>query len=153
MAARTWRFRNTIERFPGKGGWTYVRVPETITKAAKSKGFVAIHAVIEGKEYDRSLIPIGDGSHMIVVSRVMQREIQKALGDSIEVVVRLADGPHQPLLPEELSLMLDLEPHLRPKWDALGRGQQRNYCLWVDSAKTDATRAKRTAEILRRLEE
>jgi len=130
-----------------------VRVPETVTKAAKSRGFVAIHAVIDGKEYDRSLIPIGDGSHMIVVSRAMQRELKKLLGDSIDVVVRIADGPHMPKLPEELSVMLDIELHLRPKWDALGRGQQRNYCLWVDSAKTDATRAKRTAEILRRLEE
>lgn len=153
MRSGPWKFRSAIDRFPGKGGWSYVRVPAKITVAAKCKGFVSIHAVVDGREYDRSLIPIGDGSHMIVISRAMQRELGKMLGDTLEVTVRLANGPHQPVLPEELAVMLDIEAHLRPKWDALGRGQQRNYCMWIDTAKTDVTRAKRTAEVLRRLEE
>jgi uncharacterized protein YdeI (YjbR/CyaY-like superfamily) len=56
-------------------------------------------------------------------------------------------------LPEELAETLDFIPELKAGWDKLTPGMQRSMAYWVGSAKTQATRAKRIAELLRRFEE
>jgi uncharacterized protein YdeI (YjbR/CyaY-like superfamily) len=41
---------------------------------------------------------------------------------------------------------------MKAAWDQLKPGMKRNMCYWVGSAKTEATQAKRVAELLRRFE-
>ena len=43
-------------------------------------------------------------------------------------------------------------PEMKAAWNELSTGMKRNMCYWVGSAKTTATRAKRIAELLRRVD-
>ena len=69
-----------------------------------------------------------------------------------QVEVWLNTEPAKLDLPEELAETLDFLPEMKTAWDQLSPGMQRSMCYWVGSAKTVATRAKRVAELLRRLE-
>jgi uncharacterized protein YdeI (YjbR/CyaY-like superfamily) len=42
---------------------------------------------------------------------------------------------------------------MKAAWDALTPGMKRSMCYWVGSAKTEATQAKRVAELLKRFED
>ncbi|NCP18181.1 MAG: YdeI/OmpD-associated family protein [Erythrobacter sp.] len=49
--------------------------------------------------------------------------------------------------PDELRAMLDADHHLLQKWDALTELARNEWICWTISAKQEATRAKRRAQL------
>ncbi len=52
----TRRFKATLKRMPGKGGWTYVNVPTTLRPPiTRGWGRTPVRASIDGVEWDTSV--------------------------------------------------------------------------------------------------
>lgn len=142
-------FTATIQQFDKKGektGWSYIEVPADI--AAQIKPGVKKSFKIKGKldAYSISqvsLIPMGDGSFIIPFNAAMRKGTGKKKGAMIKV--QLAEDKKEYELNKDLMDCLADEPAALAFYKTKTRSFQNYYSKWIESAKTDATRAKRIA--------
>jgi hypothetical protein len=57
-----------LEKFPGKGGWTFARIPEILPDKKAHFGWVKVRGTIDGYEIRKyHLMPMGNGSLFLPV--------------------------------------------------------------------------------------
>lgn len=149
------QFTATIKRFGQQGektGWTYIDVSAAIAEKLKpgnKKGFR-----VKGKldEYSFSMIallPMGGGDFIMTLNAATRKGIQKQKGATVFVKMEVDNNAIKP--PEELMECLQDEPEALVYFNSLTKGHQNYFINWINSAKTDATKAKRIAAILNAL--
>ena len=77
-------FTGTLERSPGKGGWTYVVWPAAATTFG-THGAVKVRGTIDGQPFQSSIMAMGDGTQMLPVKAEIRKVICKEAGDSVTV--------------------------------------------------------------------
>jgi hypothetical protein len=139
-----------LERFPGKGGWTYVRIPE-ITKDKRGRfGMVKVRGTVDGVEIRKyHLMPMGNGSMFFPVNAVIRKKIKKEEGDRVHIILF---PDHEPLeVPEDMLLCLEEEPAAWTFFKSLSESEQKFYIDWIYSAKKEETKIDRLAKTINRL--
>ena len=139
-----------LEKFPGKGGWTYTALPEILPDKNALFGWVKVKGTIDGfviKKYH--LMPFGNGELFLPVKAEIRKKIKKQAGDYIRVILYADNEPLE--VPDELLLCLQDEPQALQFFNSLNEGEQQNYVSWIYSAKTDKTKVGRIAEMLVKL--
>jgi hypothetical protein len=152
-ALATFRFTAPLERFEGRFAWSYVEFPQDAAKLFGRKGNIRVKCLINGVPTDRALMPRSSCFHIIILGGDIRKQAGlKKLGQPVDVELWLDPEPGKLNIAEALSETLDFLPEMKAAWDKLNPGMRRNICYWVGSAKTEATQAKRVAELLRRFE-
>lgn len=146
------RFTAVLERMPGRFGWTFVEFPYDVQELFGKKGAVRVKGTVNGVPMDRALMPSRSGIHLIVLGQDLRRQAKVEAGDRAAFEVWRDPRPDVVELPEELRETLDFLPAFKAGWERLTPGMKRSILIWVNSARTTPTRAKRVAEILRRFE-
>lgn len=85
---RNYKSKGTVEIFPQKGGWVYLRVPNEITKGLQHKatrGLIPIQATVGATSWDTSLLPMGDGTHFIALNAQVRKKENIQVGKIITV--------------------------------------------------------------------
>ncbi len=80
--------KGPVELFDRPGGWHFVRVPQRISdelEARADRGVIAIRAATGESEWDSSLLPMGDGSHFIALSKAVRGRNSIDLGQTVTV--------------------------------------------------------------------
>ena len=87
--------RLLLERFPGKGGWTFARIPE-IPKSKRSHfGWQKVRGFIDDYEVKQfQLMPMGKGQLFIAVKAEIRKAINKSEGDWIMLYYILWNLPY-----------------------------------------------------------
>lgn len=98
-----------LEKFPGKGGWTFVRIPE-ITKDKRAHfGMVKVRGTIDDYEIRKyHVMPMGNGGMFLPVNAAIRKNIKKQEGDQVRIILFLDNEPLE--VPEEMLLCLQEEP-------------------------------------------
>lgn len=139
-----------LEKFPGKGGWTYAALPEVLQDKHTPFGWVIVKGSIDGFEIKKyHLMPFGNGELFLPVKAEIRKKIKKQAGDYVHVILYPDNEPLE--VPDELLLCLQDEPEALQFFQSLGESEQHNYIKWIYSAKTDQTKVDRIAETLVRL--
>lgn len=144
------KFEATIEKFGKKGektGWTYITIPDKIAqkihpgnkKSFRVKGQLD-HFAIKGV----SLLPMGDGDFIIPVNAIMRKGIKKTKGEKLIVQIELDHD--EPKVSTDLMDCLKEEKTAMVYFNSLPKSHQNYFSKWIESAKTDATKAKRIAQ-------
>ena len=137
-----------MEKFPGKGGWTFVRVPE-VAGGNSPFGWVKVKGSIDGYEIKKyHLMPMGNGKLFLPVKAEIRKKIKKSVGDSVHVILHLDNEPLD--IPEEMMICLRDEPAALKFFKALSEGEQKYYIDWVYSAKKVETKISRLAATVNR---
>ena len=77
-----------IERFPGRGGWHFVPVPEVAPPASAAFGMRTVRGSLDGVGFARrELMPRGDGTLFLPVSAALRRRLRKGEGDAVALVL------------------------------------------------------------------
>ena len=155
---KTWRIKlftevikwtATIKRFDKQGektGWTYIDVPAELSgklmpghkKAYRVKG------TLDGTPFELlALVPMGGGDFILPLNAALRKQIRKSKGATLLVQMEVDHNEIQP--PPELMECLDDEPEALAYYQSLPRGHRNYFTKWIESAKTDLTRAKRIA--------
>ena len=148
---KIYKFTALIQRKSGEASWFYVLFPFDVVTEFGKKGIVRMKGTYNGIACERALIPLGDGTHHIIVSGEMRKKAGVRLGQSLQFELQENKEPFEVIIPEELEEGFELEPGAKEKFEAQKLGFKKNMIYWVNQAKQPETKAKRIAEILRRL--
>lgn len=141
-------FISIIKKFDDHGdktGWTYIEVSSDIAEQlnpGSKKGFRVKGKLDNYSIRGVSLIPMGGGQYILPVNATMRKGIKKNKGAMVKVQLVL-DKPYE--LSKELIDCLADEPAALKFFNTLPRAHQNYFSKWIESAKTEATRAKRLA--------
>lgn len=146
------KFKATIEQFGEKGeksGWTYIEIPLDLAeklnpdhkKAFRVKGKLDNHSF----EFV-SLTPMGEGNYIMALNAAIRKAIKKRKGDDVQVQME-PDTQVKPLSDVFLEC-LEEDTKALFFFNSLPKSHQRYFSNWIESAKTDATKAKRIAQAL-----
>jgi hypothetical protein len=142
---KRYKFTATIQ--DGDRGGAYVLFPYDVEKEFGVKGKVPVKATFNGVPYSGSLIKYGHPQHMLGVLKSIRNQIAANIGDEIEVEVwkdetsRTIEAPPDLLDAMRAGAVLDF-------FESLSYTHRREYCRWINKAKTEQTRANRVAKAL-----
>jgi len=139
-----------LEKFNGKGGWTYARLPGIKQNKNNPFGWVKVRGTIDGFGISKyHLMPMGNGDLFLPVKAEIRKRIGKQAGDKVHVILY---PDHEPLeVPEEMLLCLEDEPAALKFFNSLSESEQKFYITWVYAAKKEDTRIDRLAKTVSRL--
>ncbi len=139
-----------LEKYPGKGGWTYARIPQIKQDKNNSFGWVRVKGSIDDVEIKKyHLMPMGDGRLFLPVKAEIRKKIQKREGDTVHIILYPDNDPME--VPDELRACLEEEPRAIKFFNSLSESEQRHYVQWVYSAKKEETMVNRLAQTIDRL--
>ena len=139
-----------LERFQGKGGWTYARIPEIIQDKKAHFGWVKVRGSIDGFEIRKyHLMPMGNGKLFLPVKAEIRKKINKKEGDTVRVILYPDNEPLE--VPEEMLLCLRDEPGAFRFFNSISESEQKFYIDWIYSAKKKETKVDRLARSINRL--
>jgi len=131
-----------LQKFQGKGGWTFAEIPEVQQDKHSPFGWVKVRGSIDGFEFKNyRLQPMGNGRLFFPVKAEIRKAIKKQAGDFVKVILYKDDTPLE--IPDELIICLTDEPNAYEKFVQLTEGEQKAFIEWIYSAKTDETKVKR----------
>jgi len=141
-----------LEKYPGKGGWTYARIPELVKNENAKFGMVKVKGTIDGfaiKQYH--LMPMGNGMLFLPVRAEIRKKIRKEAGAKVHVVLYLDQDELE--IPEEFLICLRDEPIAERYFFKLSESEKKYYVQWIYSAKKEETKVSRMAKSIQRLSE
>ncbi|NME72249.1 YdeI/OmpD-associated family protein [Flammeovirga aprica] len=143
----------TLEKFPGKGGWTYAELPTIPMDKNNPFGWVRVNGLIDDYALENyKLMPMGNGNLFLPVKTQIRKKIKKEEGD--EVFIKLYLDEASVVLPEEIKACLALESKdVQQHFDQLSEEKKKYYMNWIYNTKDEEIRAKRILEMIKKLEE
>ncbi len=143
-----------LEKFSGKGGWTYALIPEIQPDQHAPFGWVKVKGSIDGfKINNYHLMPFltGTGQLFLPIKAEIRKKIKKQAGDYVHIVLYRDNEPLE--VPEELLLCLTDEPEALRFFNTFTKGEKHRYVRWIYSAKGEQTRIDRMAKTVTALAE
>lgn len=138
-----------LQKFPGKGGWTYTIIPEIPPDKHAPFGWICVKGSIDGyKIGNHHLMPAetGSGQLLLSVKSEIRKKIRKEAGDFVHIILYPDREPAA--VSDELLLCLQDDPEALQFFDSLPEAEQRKYVRWIQAARKDRTRADRIARTL-----
>jgi hypothetical protein len=140
----------TLLKFDSQGektGWTYVEIPEAVAQKLKpgNKKSFRVKGYLDSFPISgAALMPMGEGNFIMAINASMRKGIGKRKGAQLVLRLEVDDAPILP--PADLIACLEDEPKALEFFKTLTKGHQTYFTKWIESAKTEATKAKRIAQ-------
>lgn len=151
MARQARTFRATLEQGSQALGWTIARLPFAPGDVWPKMIRLRVRGEINRFAFRTSLFPDPRGGFYLLVNRTMQKGSCVGAGDTAEFRLEPDLDAREAELPDELAVLLDDEPGLRPWYDRLSEYTRREIGKWILSVKSDASRMKRAEQMAERL--
>jgi hypothetical protein len=136
-----------LEKFPGKGGWTFARIPQVKQNKSNPFGWVKVKGTIDDYAISQyKLMPMGNGHLFLPVKTSIRKIIGKQAGDYISVTLYPDNDPVS--IPKELLECLKDAPVAYQNFIRLSEGKQKEYIDWIYEAKKESTRVERIATMI-----
>ena len=144
------QFTTTILKFAKQGektGWTYIEIPADIVQQLKpgNKKSFRVKGKLDNYSFKAvALLPMGDGNFIMPINATVRKSIGKHHGTLLHV--QLEEDTAPVLLNAELIECLRDEPDAINFFKSLPKSHQNYFSKWIESAKTEPTKAKRIAQ-------
>ena len=149
------RFTAIIEQFKQQGektGWSYIKVPAELAGQLnpENKKAFRVRGTLDNHRFATvNLVPMGGGDYILAVNRGMRQAIRKQKGATVKVVLEY-DRSEIPTPPELLECLTD-EPIALERFNGLTKSHKHYFINWINSARTDPTKAGRIAATINAL--
>lgn len=140
-----------LEKFPGKGGWTYAAIPEIVQNKKAPFGWVRVRGYVDNYELKQyKLMPMGNGKLFLPVKAAIRKKIGKEAGDFVRVKLYSDESALE--IPTEIIECFEDEPKKSYQtFLNFTEGEQKAYLDWIYDAKTEETKADRILKMMNRL--
>jgi hypothetical protein len=149
------QFNATIEKFGKLGektGWTYILIPAALAQElnpGNKKSFRVKGKLDDWVFKQLALIPMGEGDFILALNAEIRKQIKKNKGARLSVQMAI-DKSDVELSPNLMECLED-DPLAKAYFNKIPGSHQKYYSRWIESAKTDETKAKRIALALKAL--
>lgn len=142
-------FSTLIHQFAEQGektGWTYVEIPTDIAlrlKPGNKKSF-RVRGMLDSTPIDgMALTPMGEGRFIMALNAEVRKQIRKEAGAMLQLTLE-EDVDYHVDIPDDLLECFDYEdPSAMEFFNGLPKSHRDYFIKWIETAKTDETRAKR----------
>jgi hypothetical protein len=141
-------FKTIILQFGEQGektGWRYIEIPADIAQKLKPNNKKAFRVrgrldsfIIEGF----ALMPMGDGKFIMPIKAEIRKSIRKEAGAMLNIKLE-EHKDFKVLMPADLQDCFDFDPEAEVQFNSLAMSHRNYFIKWIESAKTNETRAKR----------
>lgn len=144
------KFTTAILRFGKQGektGWTYIVIPADVAQKLQPgnrKGFRTKGKLDNFKFSGKSLIPLGKGEFILTLDKAVRKGLGKRHGELVKVEIEFDKSEYE--LNAEFMECLSDEPDALKFFNMLTRSHKNYFSKWIESAKTEETKAKRIAQ-------
>ncbi len=140
----------TLQKFPGKGGWTFAELPGIAPDPSNPFGWRRVRGKVDSFELRAyHLMPMGNGSLFLPVRAEIRKKIGKKEGDSVRVLLYSDDVPLE--MPEDLLLCLREEPMALEQFNSLLQHERDKLIQWIYAPKKQESIDDRMARAIDRL--
>lgn len=139
-----------LQKFPGKGGWTYAAIPEISQDKHAWFGWVKVCGSIDGYPIENyHLMPMGNGILFMPVKAEIRKKIGKQEGDTVHIILFSQELPR--VLDDDFSICLKDEPEAWNNFCKLSDSEQKKWKDWVFAVKNDEIKVERIAQLITKL--
>ena len=141
------KFNTTILKFGKKGektGWSYIEIPADVAARIKpgNKKSFRVKGMLDNFSFLKSaLLPMGGGTFILPLNAAFRKGTGKSHGAMLKV--QMEEDKSDFIFNPDLIACLEDEPSAINFFKTLPGSHQRYFSKWIDSARTDATKAKR----------
>ena len=147
------KFEGVLTPRGPKGAWTYMPIPFSVEEVFGSKARVPVSGTINGFAFRNSLMPEGDGTHSMTISKELMQGAKAAQGETVKVSMKFDVAPREVEIPSELAAALKLDKQAATVFATLSPSHKREFTDWVAGAKRAETREARAAKALEMIRE
>lgn len=143
-----------IERYAqnaDKTGWRYIFLPNDVVAVLKptSRRSFRVKGMIDGAFFEGlSLLPVKGDGYILPINGEIRKRIHKDTGDKVSIAFE-ADLDFKIVFPEDLAMCLAQEEEDLTFFLSFNKSHQNHFINWLNSAKTEETRAKRLEMIVK----
>jgi len=144
------KYTAVILKFEKKGektGWTYIEVPAALAqqlKAGNKKSF-RVKGKLDNYAFKQvALLPMGNGNFILPLNAEIRKQIGKKKGAEVKVHMQVDEQPLS--LSTDLMTCLEDEPKAISFFNKLPQSHRNYFSKWIESAKTEPTKAKRIVQ-------
>lgn len=136
-----------LQKYPGKGGWTYASIPEIPQDRKAHFGWVKVKGSIDDYSFKNyRLMPMGNGSLFLPVKASVRKQIKKQAGDWVRVILFKDDDPLE--IPEDVLICFKDEPLALKIFSSYTESEQKAFIDWINATKKESTRIERIAKTI-----
>ena len=126
-----------LEKFPGKGGWVYAKVPAFTIKSLLPFGWVIVNGAVDDVEVNNfKLMPMGDGTLFFSLNAKLRNRLGKKEGDKVRIKLQEAVFPKK-ITKEILECFSMISDDLKVSFQSLTALEQEKILIKIYSSKTD----------------
>jgi hypothetical protein len=134
-----------FNEYGDKTGWTYIEIPADIAMQLKpndNRSFRVRGFLDELAIAGMSLMPMGEGKHIMALRQEIRKGIRKERGAMLKVRLEF-DVDFKLEVPEDLQECFDFEPEAAAYFNSITKSHQGYFIKWINDAKTEETRVNR----------
>lgn len=136
-----------LERFQGKGGWTFIKIPVSILPTGKAFGMLKVCGTIDDFAFEgKHLMPMGDGCLFMPIAKPIRKAIGKEEGDKVLFKLYRDEIPNS--IPEELIACLEDDPGKLQLFQKLSDAEQKRWIEYIYSTNSEDAKAQRIIKLL-----
>ncbi len=144
-------FEATLERGGGALNWVIVRIPFDVAKLWGKRGQLRVTGEINGFAFRTSLFPTGNGHHLLLVNKQMQKGGRTGLGMTARFRLEPDLEKREVPLPAELRNAFDEDRALRQWFERLNPSARTDIARWVAGVKSAEARLRRAEQMVERM--
>jgi hypothetical protein len=139
------RFKAKLQRPPAPKGasWSFLVLPKNASAKLRTRSTTTVEGTLNDHAFRAALVPDGQGSHWLKVSRKMREGADAQVGDVVTLEIASAGKESEPRMPADLRKALAAAPKARTVWSDLTPTARRDWIHWITSAKRPETRTRR----------
>ena len=137
-----------LQKFSGKGGWTYAELPEVSMNRNNPFGWVRVSGTVDDFVLEKyKLMPMGNGHLFLPVKASVRKAIQKEAGDEIYIELFSDERPDE--IPQELLACFENEPvYIRDRFDMMDEKLKIRFLDRIFDARSDVEKTKEILKLL-----
>jgi hypothetical protein len=141
----------TLEKFPGKGGWTYALIPELSSDTKTPFGWQVVNGFIDDYELvNYKLMPFGKGKLFLPVKASIRKVIGKKEGDKVHI--KLYANTSNAISNQDIVNCLKDSPTAYANYLKLSQSEQESRFEKIHALKTETAKIEHIVRLIEELE-
>ncbi len=144
-------FQAPLVRMKSRLNWIVIHIPFDVAKVWGTRGQFRVKGEINGFAFRTSLFPTGQGGHILLVNKEMQKGARAVAGTVARFQIEPDTETRVVTVPAELKRVLAEDRALRPWFDQLNHSARNDIAKWVSEPKSPEARVRRAEQLAERL--